>query len=131
LQEIGTELLKTGITGFCEGVISSCGWRPGDSLLIDGLRHIETVDPIRRLVSPTAFKIMLLTVSEATRYDRLKHRGEGQHEAIRLIETHSSEQQIDSVLAAAADLIINTDRPVSIIVAELVAWIATQGIDVK
>jgi dephospho-CoA kinase len=75
LQELGTQLLRNDPREFCKAVISSAEWRPGEGLIIDGLRHAETIGIIRELVSPAVLKIVLISVPEETRFQRLKERG--------------------------------------------------------
>jgi dephospho-CoA kinase len=123
LQELGTRLLESDAFDFCNSVLSSSGWRTGENLIMDGLRHVETVEIIRKLVQPAVLKIVSVSVSEATRAHRLRNRGES---GVASIEAHSSEQQVTSVLQKHADLEIDGDRPLEIIVAELLRWIGNQ-----
>lgn len=126
LQNLGTHLLRQDAHGFCASVLSSCGWKPPADLLIDGLRHVETIDLIRQLVTPAILKIVFITVQEGTRLTRLRERGEGNADAISQVEDHSSEQQVNFELREVTDLVVDGDRPVGEVVAQLVAWIRAQ-----
>ncbi len=127
LQVIGTQLLEADPRAFCSSVLSNCAWKAGQNLVIDGLRHTETVEVIRELVRPAALRIVLISTPEATRTQRLKNRGEGSVHTIASIDTHSSEQQITSVLGNLADLVIDGAKPTEMVVAELVQWIGSQS----
>jgi dephospho-CoA kinase len=123
LQAIGTELLEKDPKEFCSSVLLSCGWKTGQDLVIDGLRHVETIEIIRKLVHPAILRIVFITLPESTRLQRLEKRGESD---VAAAELHSSEQQVASAVYARADLVIEGNKPLMSIVAELTEWIANQ-----
>jgi dephospho-CoA kinase len=125
LQVIGTQLLTSDPTGFCSSVLSSCGWQPGKDLVIDGLRHLITIPIIRRLVEPSAMKIVYISVPEEIRLQRLNDRGEGDAHNVARIESHSSEQELGPI-AQMADLAVRGDSPRDVNVAEIAAWLRNQ-----
>jgi len=51
LQVLGTEILRSDPGNFCQSVLAHCGWNAGQNLLIDGLRHEETIEIIKGLFS--------------------------------------------------------------------------------
>ncbi len=126
LQRVGTEILRENPRHFCSSVLLNCGWTCRENLIIDGLRHVETIEIIRKLVEPAPLKIVFLSLDEETRIERVKRRGETDITMIALADTHSSEQQVDSILATMADLIVDASRPVEEIVPEVINWIRTQ-----
>jgi dephospho-CoA kinase len=126
LQRVGTKLLRSDARGFCNSVLSSCGWSPGQSLIIDGLRHAETIGIIRGIVEPASLKIVFVSVPDATRLKRLRERGEGNMGTVQDAERHSSEQQVNSVLRSSADLMIEGDKPVGTIIRQLAEWVNDQ-----
>jgi dephospho-CoA kinase len=126
LQEIGTELLEQDKLQFCSDVLHHAGWTPGEALVIDGLRHAETIDLIRKLVSPLRLKIVYLEVDDDIRIERLRARGEGERDVLSLAEAHSSEQQVASILARQAHLIIDSIAPVQECVRRVVEWAQNQ-----
>jgi dephospho-CoA kinase len=126
LQELGTRLLADDPHQFCKAVLLSAEWRRGESLIIDGLRHVETIEIIREFVSPAILRIVLLSVPEQARIRRLKERGEGDALTIVEVEAHSSEQQVASGLSAFADLSIDGDKKNDAVVSEIAAWIRNQ-----
>ncbi len=125
LQVVGTQILINDAQGFCSSVLSTCGWQPGKDLIIDGLRHLVTIPIIRRLVEPAAMKIVYISTPEQIRLQRLKDRGEGDASNVARIESHSSEQELESV-AQIADIVVRGDRPREVNVAEITAWFTNQ-----
>jgi dephospho-CoA kinase len=126
LQKIGTELLDQDRLGFCSEVLHYAGWTPGEPLIIDGLRHAETIDLIRQLVSPLSLRIVYLEIDDDIRLGRLGARGEGEREALALAESHSSEQQVTSILARMAHLTIDSGVPVQESVRRVAEWAQNQ-----
>ena len=126
LQKIGTELLEQDRLRFCSDVLHHAGWTPGEALVIDGLRHAETISLIRQLVSPLGLRIIFLEIDDDIRLERLEARGDGEREALSLAEAHSSEQQVISVLARQADLIIDSGDSVQESVRRVVEWARCQ-----
>jgi dephospho-CoA kinase len=120
LQRIGSQLLDSSPVAFCTAVLSSSGWETGQSLLIDGLRHVETIEIITKVVYPAAFKIVFISVTEAIRLERLRQRGEND---VLAAELHSTEQQVSTSVYSRSDLVIDGDRPARLIVSELTKWI--------
>lgn len=126
LQMIGTELLEANLRGFCSAVLRHSGWGQGEALVIDGLRHVETINPIQDLISPARLKIISVAIDEDTRLARLGLRGDGDKKALSLADSHSSEQQVGSILLKKADLVIDGNDPVSENVSRIMAWIKCQ-----
>jgi dephospho-CoA kinase len=127
LQAIGTELLERDSCDFCKAVLSSGGWTRGEPLLIDGLRHVRTIAIIQELISPAKLRIVSISISEATRLQRLGQRSQVDAASIGIIETHSSEQEIGSILCNHSDLVIDGEKPVDVLVAEVITWIRAQS----
>jgi dephospho-CoA kinase len=124
LQRIGTDLLEGDRLAFCNEVLRHSGWTAGDGLVIDGLRHAETIELIQRLTHPLKLKIIYLQIDDSLRLERLAARGDA--EALWLAESHSSEQQVASILAQRADLTIDGGDSVHESVQRLVEWVQNQ-----
>ena len=123
LQIVGTELLEEDLHGFCRAVLFNCGWSPGETLVIDGLRHAETIDPIRDLVSPVPLRIIFVDVEEKVRLERLIGRADRDDQPAAQMDAHSSEQQVNSNLRERADLIIQGTDPVQDNIRKILDWI--------
>lgn len=123
LQRVGTELLRADTYGFCRNVLTSSGWKNGENILIDGLRHTETIEVIKELANADRLDIVFLKISEGVRLARLSGR-EGRDASYRAsVEAHSSEDQVTSSIFAKADLIVSNDGPLQDTVSATLNWI--------
>lgn len=125
LQVVGTQLLERDMKNFCAAVLSSSGWQRPGSVVIDGLRHRETIPILQEIVSPAKLKIVFIKTTDEIRLQRLTRRDSAERAEIRAAEAHSSEQQVSSALQDVADLVIDGDRPIQDILREVVAWLRT------
>src|SRR5437764_382109 len=67
LQEIGDELIRQNLEGFCRSVLAQADWKPGQPLVIDGVRHFEVDDLLRRMVGPSKYVLTYVSVDDQTR----------------------------------------------------------------
>jgi dephospho-CoA kinase len=51
LQHIGAELTRDWPV-FTRAVLDRAGWRPGQPLILDGLRHVMAAEALRHVVTP-------------------------------------------------------------------------------
>lgn len=123
LQRIGTEILEADSFEFCKNVLEYSGWSQGESLVIDGLRHSETIPLLNQLVSPVHLWIAYVDIDEQSRFERLGIREEGQRAAQTSADAHSSERQVET-LRKIADLILDGRKPTADCVATLMEWMA-------
>ena len=122
LQVIGTQLLESDPSAFCRSVLLSCEQKPGRDFVIDGLRHLRTIPIIEKLIAPSPMKILHVWVSEI-RLRRLREPREGHAASVARIESHSSEQELDSIVRLAG-LHLRGDAAREENVAEVKAWLA-------
>jgi dephospho-CoA kinase len=127
LQLVGTELLRDDIRSFCHSVLRSSGWTKGHNLVIDGLRHVETIEIIRELVHPAKLRIIFVDVSDATRIQRLRQGRLDEYDGLAKAESHSSEQQVVAIRQSWADLIVDGEKPIQAIIEELSTWLTQQS----
>jgi dephospho-CoA kinase len=110
LQDVGEELIATGWESFCRAVLAQAPWRPGQSLVIDGIRHLGAITTLRRLVTPSSLAIVFLEASADARRPRLTARGTTQHESL-AADAHRNEVELQSVREAADLVLPNTGNP--------------------
>ena len=77
LQELGEDLVQNHLNDFCVGVLGQTPWHAGQSLVIDGLRHVEVAERLRLLVAPSELLIVHIVVDATTRERRLTTRTAG------------------------------------------------------
>jgi dephospho-CoA kinase len=126
LQSVGTELLRASPPAFCNSVLQSSGWKLGNSLLIDGLRHAETIEIIQGLTQVVPLSIVFVRISEDLRLRRLEEREGWDANYRAVVEAHSSEAQVTSALAGAADFVVDNDGPIRAAVSEVAKWIKSR-----
>jgi dephospho-CoA kinase len=122
LQRVGTELLRADPRDFCRSVLLSAGWRTGQDLLIDGLRHAETIEIIRQLTQAETFRIVFVRIKEEVRLQRLEGYEENVPSYRATVEAHSSEAQVTSNLAESATLVVDNDGPLQATISEILKW---------
>ncbi|MFC1970057.1 AAA family ATPase [Chloroflexota bacterium] len=112
LQTIGPELINAGWGPFCEAVFSQAGWERGSGIVVDGIRHIEAIETIRRMTVPLKFVLVFISIAEADRQSRLVRKGiKDKKEQLR-IESHSTETHLSS-LRSKADFIVDGTQSAS------------------
>jgi len=100
LQELGLRLITQGWTTFVDALLENLP--QADTVIIDGVRHVDAVHEVRRQLPKTPIHLILLTADRTTVIGRLAARGEPAE-----ILHHITEREMASV-AAGADLEIDT-----------------------
>lgn len=124
LQAVGQSLIEEGWRQFCRSVLNQVPWKPGQALVIDGVRHIEAITTLRRLISPAGLLVIYISTSKAVRNMRALERGET---LVQEVQDHPTEIQVKNLLLQVADLIVDGDRPITEINQELAMWFRQRG----
>lgn len=122
LQSVGAALIKEGWEQFCQAVLAQANWKPGQSLVVDGIRHVEAIDTLGCLVAPSKLLLVLITLDQSTREARLRGRGIT-HESLQILDAHPSEAQVQALLPQRADMILDGAKPVETLLQDIVTWI--------
>lgn len=122
LQELGAMFVKEP-DRFCREVLSYSGWQAGEPLIIEGVRHREVMESLRKIVAPLEARLVFLDVEEAERMRRLEEREPSSDERTKAIEEHSTERQVKEILPAEADFRIRTDQEPEAVVRRIIEWI--------
>lgn len=123
LQAVGADLLQRDVEGFCRAVLAQADWQIGQPIVIDGIRHVEVLDNLKQIVAPMQLFLVLVTVDEAIRTNRLLERGTIDFEKYQHLEQDSTEQQVKSALANIADLVMDSGHPLEENVQQLASWL--------
>lgn len=103
LQQIGAELINGGWGSFTTAVLDSATWRPGQPLVIDGLRHVQAASTLRRIVIPVPVTVIYLDVPPLTGLNRARNRDRLTSEPSRKqVLYHPVEQDLPDVRDQAA-----------------------------
>lgn len=120
LQAIGESLISEGWPKFCLDVLSATNWRSGSPLVVDGIRHVEAIGELTRIVAPLQFVHVHVALDEQIRADRLRQRSvEARQQGED--ESHSTEDAVRKHLPQVADLTIDGAASPESIVAEVIA----------
>jgi transcriptional regulator with XRE-family HTH domain/dephospho-CoA kinase len=122
LQDLGESLVKTP-EAFSRAMLAHFGWQAGEPLIIDGVRHREVVEALRKIVAPLEFRLIFVDLPDEQRHDRLVRAGDADAERMPRIEKHSTEKQVSTVLRNIADLKVSSADGVGNVVQEIVSWV--------
>jgi cytidylate kinase len=120
LQAIGEELEASDPAKFCRSVLDNAGWQPGESAVVEGIRHVRVWATLRDLVAPQPILLIYLDASQDLRRARLQERGAQEANYMDRVEDHSTERDVISEIPLLADLVLSTEGEE---IAELVSTI--------
>jgi adenylate kinase family enzyme len=104
LQQIGEEQVSTSLESFTHAVIARVPWHQG--CVIDGLRHLQVLRTLRRIVDPLPVFVVFIDLDESVRRQRLRDRGMTDQD-IDAADQHETETQVRTVITEQADLHVN------------------------
>jgi transcriptional regulator with XRE-family HTH domain/dephospho-CoA kinase/Zn-dependent peptidase ImmA (M78 family) len=122
LQELGASLAKKP-EEFCRAMLAHYGWQSGEPLVIDGVRHKEILDALRRIVAPLEVRVVYLAIDDQKRHERLMQEDQIDEKKLGQVEAHSTEKQVMDVLPKIADLTVSAERPIEDLVRDIVTWV--------
>ena len=122
LQELGETLARTP-DEFCRSMLAHFGWESGEPVVIDGIRHREIVDALRRAVAPLELRLVFIDVADEKRRERLDQERDNVTDKLAHVEKHSTEKQVEKVLPGIADLTVTTESDVNQVVQQIVTWV--------
>lgn len=111
LQQLGEEQIALGWEAFCVAVLNHSGWKHGRGLVVDGIRHIDAVGTLNKLIYPQSLYHVHLAIDEELRHNRLASR-DGLQALFDKSEEHSTEAEVKATLPNAADMVVDAARPV-------------------
>lgn len=123
LQGLGESLLEKDLNQFCAAVLAQAPWKPGNPLVVDGVRHAEVAEALKALVSPSGLRLIYVNTDDRERQQRLRKTVKAK-KSIKQLERHSTEVQVKRILQDLADLIVDGSKPPEQLVGEVVNWAA-------
>jgi adenylate kinase family enzyme len=113
LQALGeATIAELGWDGFCGSVLETGGWKTGDGIVVDGVRHIAALNALKRLVSPTPVMLVFVNVPEAVRQARADAAGISSPMNLAEADRHSTERDVHGSLRALANIVVDgTQEP--------------------
>jgi dephospho-CoA kinase len=123
LQDLGESLVNENPVEFCRAVLAQADWEQGKSLVVDGIRHTVIVTTLRETVAPSELLLVYVSVEDSLREARVQERdGEG-NLSLDLLDSHSTESEVETVLSRMADLIVDGNSLPEVLVPEIVSWV--------
>ena len=126
LQELGSNLIEGGWDSFCSSVISVANWNTKTGLIIDGVRHVECLETIKKLVKPIITYLIYVDIEKGTREARLAGKALDS-ETITQIENHQTEIQVSTKLKTIADLVVDGAALFEENVDIIINWLSRTG----
>lgn len=123
LQVVGEQMVLAGWEPFCRAVLARGAWKPGESLVVDGIRHVKAVETLHMLVAPATLSLIYLEAPPTVRESRLRQKGITDDEQRHRIETHSTEVEVSTLLPRIADLRMHSEVTQDVTVQQIIAWL--------
>ena len=116
LQELGWRLVQKDPEAFCRAVLAYGAFTPENDFVIDGLRHVEVLRILTRLVVPSTTRLLFLDASEANRSTRVATRYDNVD--FRRADAHNVEGELREALPRHSDIVVDADQPFENVVAD-------------
>ena len=121
LQKLGVEKISQGWDSFCSDVLKFENWENGDDLIIDGIRHIDAIKTLEKITHPSILKLFYLQLDIDKRAERISN--VTNFEELKKQETHSTETEVKTVLLERADLVLDSNLPISEISSQILKFL--------
>jgi cytidylate kinase len=112
LQALGESLIDKDLNQFCLSVLAQAEWRSSQSLIVDGIRHLQVLEMLRKLVDPLPMLLVYVRTEEAVRAERQLRREGMEQKQLQYIDNHSTETQVHNVLQNHSDLTVDGSQSV-------------------
>jgi len=123
LQELGAQMVEKDCRGFCMELLKSINWKPGQHLIIDGIRHMSVLMTLRQMVYPAVLKLVYLDADDEILEKRHQASPCGSLRSFVQIEKHSTEKDVVIALREAAELRVDSTKSIVETVGLIIAWL--------
>jgi 2-phosphoglycerate kinase len=121
LQRIGQELVLDDPDGFVRAVLGRAEWRPGNNLIVDGLRHTEIRLALKQQVSDVAvLRVVYVALDEDSRQDQAQRDRQIAERMLSRYDRDLTEAQVLRILPSYADLRVNGALPYDVIARKII-----------
>jgi len=125
LQALGEQLVLDRAEELCRRVIAERDPPVAARSIIDGLRHKEVYEILRRLSEPKRLLCIFVDLPNDIRIERIKAREAWSDSQISQIDHHSTEIQVGTVIRSLADIIVDNSKSIQSVIDEIV-WAINQ-----
>lgn len=130
LQDLGQSLVQNDLRGFCQGLLTNVGYKPGTSLVIDGIRHVDILDELTSIFGSKKVTLIHLEIGEDLRKLRVELRGDDPSE-FGAAFIHPVERDTLSALPKRASTIIDAGDDLVAVVQNCCSYLNLGGIGDK
>ena len=102
LQDLGQELFESDLSRFCTDVLFAAGWEKGMCVVIDGIRHVQVLVELNKILEPVQLKLVYISISGEVQAQRIKE--SGSRYSVDVVESHSTEVDVMDGLNELAEL---------------------------
>lgn len=118
LQQLGQALVLTKREEFVRDVLNQNPTE--DSLIVDGVRHVEILLELRKQVAPRTLKLMYIKADPTVRQERLMERDHVERRVVARYDSDITEAQIGRILPQYAERTLDGSLPTELLVDEVV-----------
>lgn len=128
LQKVGQDLVQTDVEGFVASVLAQAeGWKGGQDLVVDGLRHTEVRLALLNAIKPSTLYYVHVEVDEPTRQSTAESVRGIQERLLYRYDQDLTEAQLPKILPAYADQIVDGSLPAGLVAERVVARLRAMG----
>ena len=123
LQELGKQYVSDGVEVFVDRLLTHAQWKPGDPMVIDGIRHLSVLQALRDRVRPLPVVLVFIDLGEQERQYRLDSLGLPASETVAW-DQHPTELDvvIPDRLRMNADFVVDGDQATEDMAQMVLAW---------
>jgi hypothetical protein len=108
-------------------VIAGVGFRPGEDLLLDGIRHIDIYRRVERLVAPSQARLIHLAADLDHVRSRVGRRPDGTVDLDRALG-HRVEADLQTSLPDSADAVLDANAPLASVLKDCLCALRRLGV---
>ena len=127
LQQVGEELITQDPYAFVKAVLARYGYRQGYSFVIEGIRHVSAISALRELARPQIVLLVYLDTAEDQRHERVIRRDGINETDLQVVESHSTESQVKTLVARMADLVVDANSDPTKVVDVILKALSEKG----
>jgi dephospho-CoA kinase len=123
LQDLGQRLVDNDAELFCRDVLAHADYVQGESLLVDGIRHVAMYRLVVSIVAPVESRLIYLSADIENVRNRVDRRS-GEANDLARAEAHRVEAELSTDVPAVADAIIDSNQTFDSVVSVVISMIA-------
>ncbi|MCC5625994.1 hypothetical protein, partial [Nostoc sp. CHAB 5715] len=111
---------------FSRQVIAAAKWDGNSQLVIDGIRHVEALSAVCKIVSPIPLVLIYIDIDKTVQINRFKARDGLTENDLREYEGHQTELAVATALRQAANFIVDGNGPIDHVLDQVMIHVVGQ-----